>query len=245
MPRYTKEELTEAVKNSETYKEVLIKFNLRAAGGNFKHLKKYMDLWQIDSSHFLNASEIAKRNILNGTINNAKPLEEYMIMNSTYSRYHLKNRLYKEGYKERKCELCGQDETWHGKHMSLILDHINGVHNDNRLENLRIVCANCNATLDTHCGKNNTVYNCIDCNEIVKGPNRKCYSCASKNHNRTSNKIDWPSDEELTKLVWEKPRSTLAKELGVSDKAIAKRCNVRNIEQPGRGYWAKQYAKNN
>jgi len=35
--------------------------------------------------------------------------------------------------------------------MTLILDHINGVNNDNRLENLRIVCPNCNATLDTHC----------------------------------------------------------------------------------------------
>lgn len=38
--------------------------------------------------------------------------------------------------------------------MSLILDHINGIYNDNRIENLRIVCPNCNATLDTHCGKN-------------------------------------------------------------------------------------------
>lgn len=51
--------------------------------------------------------------------------------------------------------MCGQGEEWNGKKMSLILDHINGVHNDNRLENLRIVCPNCNATLDTHCGKNN------------------------------------------------------------------------------------------
>jgi hypothetical protein len=45
-----------------------------------------------------------------------------------------------------------QGEEWVGKKMSLILDHINGVNNDNRIEN-RIVCPNCNATLDTHCGK--------------------------------------------------------------------------------------------
>ena len=58
---------------------------------------------------------------------------------------------YKEGIKKRKCELCGQGEEWNGKHMSLILDHINGNPNDNRLENLQIVCPNCNATLPTHC----------------------------------------------------------------------------------------------
>jgi len=59
--------------------------------------------------------------------------------------------LYQEKLKNKVCELCGQDENWNGKKMSLILDHINGINNDNRLENLRIVCPNCNATLDTHC----------------------------------------------------------------------------------------------
>jgi hypothetical protein len=39
--------------------------------------------------------------------------------------------------------------------MALILDHINGVPDDNRLTNLRIVCPNCAATFDTHCGRHN------------------------------------------------------------------------------------------
>lgn len=71
---------------------------------------------------------------------------------STCNRLHLKRRLYKEGLKQRRCELCGQNEVWRGRAMALILDHVNGVHDDNRLQNLRIVCPNCNATLDTHCG---------------------------------------------------------------------------------------------
>ena len=62
--------------------------------------------------------------------------------------------MYKEGLKNKKCELCGQNEEWKGKHMSLILDHINGINDDNKLENLRIVCPNCNATLETHCKGN-------------------------------------------------------------------------------------------
>lgn len=39
--------------------------------------------------------------------------------------------------------------------MALILDHINGIADDNRLENLQSVCPNCAATLDTHCGRQN------------------------------------------------------------------------------------------
>jgi hypothetical protein len=58
------------------------------------------------------------------------------------------------GLLDARCKLCGQDERWHGRRMSLVLDHINGVSNDTRLENLRMVCANCAATLDTHCGRN-------------------------------------------------------------------------------------------
>lgn len=52
-------------------------------------------------------------------------------------------------------------------------------------------------------------------------------------------KINWPSDEDLHRMVWEKPRTKLAKELGVSNVAIGKRCRTRGIDQPPRGYWSK------
>ena len=63
----------------------------------------------------------------------------------------IKKRLYNENILMPICVFCGLGEVWMGKKISLILDHKNGINSDYRLENLRIVCPNCNATLDTHC----------------------------------------------------------------------------------------------
>ena len=52
-------------------------------------------------------------------------------------------------------------------------------------------------------------------------------------------KIQWPTEEEMARLVWEKPLSNLAEDLGVSDKSIAKFCLKNSIEKPPRGYWLK------
>jgi len=52
-------------------------------------------------------------------------------------------------------------------------------------------------------------------------------------------KIAWPSAEALEKLIWEKPTSQVAKDLGVSDKAIEKHCKKLALKKPPRGYWAK------
>lgn len=140
-----KEILEKIISESKNLTDVLSKLKLRAAGDNYETIKKYINIYGISTSHFL-----CERHYFRSKI----PTKELLINGSTYNRSNLKERLYKEGIKERKCELCGQNEYWFGKKMSLILDHINGVWNDNRLENLQIVCANCNATLDTHCGKN-------------------------------------------------------------------------------------------
>src|SRR5262249_45146674 len=148
----------------------------RPAGGNHALFRRYPDtVWKIDTSHF----DPCFRSRIAGGVSRAKPLDEVLVTGSTYQRRALKIRLFQAGLKRPLCELCGQGAVWRGLRMALILDHINGVPDDNRLENLRIVCPNCAATLDTHCARKNRlppVYRgCKRCGEsfVVRRPEQR------------------------------------------------------------------------
>jgi len=68
----------------------------------------------------------------------------------------LKKYLFRFGIKEEKCEECGQKTIWNGKPLVLQLDHIDGNSQNNKLENIRIVCPNCHSQTSTFCSKNKT-----------------------------------------------------------------------------------------
>lgn len=66
----------------------------------------------------------------------------------------LKRRLIAAELKEDKCEECGQLPMWNNKLLILQLDHIDGDHYNNKIENLRILCPNCHTQTPTHSGRN-------------------------------------------------------------------------------------------
>jgi transposase-like protein len=149
-PRFTEEQAREAIRISRSWTEALRRLGYCPTGGNPGTLKKWAATWGIRTDHFdPHAASIV--GLKSG--HEKKPLDQILVESSTFSRSNLKQRLYDEGVKRPVCELCGQNETWNGRRLSLILDHINGIRNDNRLENLRIICPNCAATLETHCGR--------------------------------------------------------------------------------------------
>jgi 5-methylcytosine-specific restriction endonuclease McrA len=81
-------------------------------------------------------------------------LPDILVKNSTYTTiWRLKRRLLREGILQYKCYLCGLTE-WNGKPITLQLDHINGMHLDHRIENLRLLCPNCHSQTATFAGLN-------------------------------------------------------------------------------------------
>ena len=214
---WTKELLEDVVSNSESQIEVLTKLGIRCAGGNFKTLKKYLELFSIETPHFIkNYDKIVSYNQ-----HKKKSLSEILVVNSSHNRTNLKKRLYEEGLLKRECCLCGQGEEWNGMIISLIIDHINGIYNDNRLINLRIVCPNCNAGLDTFAGKNNKinkiVYTC-SCGSSIKKVSNKCNKCDKLSRR----KVERPSLESLLEDVNKLGFSATGRKYGVSDNAIRK-----------------------
>lgn len=79
--------------------------------------------------------------------------EQVFIENSTYSRNKLKARIINQNLFEYKCQKCGNNGFHNNKPLSLQLDHINGISDDNRLVNLRFLCPNCHSQTDTYAGK--------------------------------------------------------------------------------------------
>ena len=127
--------------------------------------------------------------------------------------------------------------------MSLILDHVNGVSNDNRIENLRIVCPNCAATLPTHCGRNiPRQRSCAHCREIFE-PNRPeqryCSvacgvvdTCSGPRPERR--KVERPPVDQLLREVDELGYVAVGKKYGVSDNAVRKWLRVEGVTPPRR-----------
>ncbi len=73
-----------------------------------------------------------------------KPISHYLVEKSTCISDRLKKKLFRAGLKHKVCERCGLS-TWLGNPIPLELHHVNGVHDDCRFENLRVLCPNCHS----------------------------------------------------------------------------------------------------
>lgn len=129
----------------ETDLEILTK--LYESGLSVAESAKRLGIGKDSAAKALKKNKVAIRS-------NKADIEKMFIENSAVGRNAVKRRLLSEGILENKCSECGLDPNWNGKPIVMVLDHINGVNNDNRVENLRLLCPNCNSQTPTFAGRN-------------------------------------------------------------------------------------------
>lgn len=139
--RYTKELLSPVIAASSSWAQVCKKLNVTPATGAQTHLTKRAQQLGIDSSHFTGSAWRRGK-----TFPPARPVTDYLtretVVKITPSK--LRKRLVAEGLLPDKCQHCNR-RKWQGTSIPLELDHINGDHFDNRIENLQSLCPNCHA----------------------------------------------------------------------------------------------------
>lgn len=204
----------ELIEKSQNFADVLSKIGIKCTGGNYTTLKKRMREDKVDISHF-------RKNLPR-----KRPkmkLEDILVQNSTYARCSLKKRLLQEGVLKNQCYICGMNDKWNGKPLTLIIDHINGISDDNRIENLRIVCPACNSQLPTHCGRHKSKkYYFCNCGNKMYKTSKHCRRCKDERQIGKT-KITWPSYQDLIYQVNSTNLTQVGKSLGVSANAVKKR----------------------
>lgn len=216
--RWNEDNLRSLVEQSDSFAAVLRALGLAIHAGNYKTLQKKISSIGLDTSHFLGKSWVGQR----AELPRVKiPLEDILVEGSAYATAHLRVRLLKEGIFTPECQSCRLSE-WQGFPIPLELDHVNGVSNDHRIENLRLLCPNCHALTPTWKGRNakHPVSMCACGSEKTRAASQ-CAKCAALRPRPT--KIEWPPKETLRARVAVSNMSAVGRELGVSANAVKKR----------------------
>jgi hypothetical protein len=140
--KYTREILQDAVNQNKSMSGVLRTLGIRLAGGNHTHIKKMIDRYEIDTSHF--TGKLWNKGCRSTA---RKPPEEVLVIwpegSNRPKAKQLRNTMLDVGVKY-ECLIC-KISDWNGIPLVLEVDHINRNWLDNRIENLRFLCPNCHS----------------------------------------------------------------------------------------------------
>lgn len=139
-----RQEIEQVVAKATTFREILNHFGYSYLNVSYMTVKKYLDKLEIDYSHLVNDKAGNK---------GRRVASDVLVDNATCSQQTLRNVLRRENIIPFICNRCGIGEIWNNYPIVLQVHHVNGRSNDNRLENLEILCPNCHSQTDTYCRK--------------------------------------------------------------------------------------------
>ena len=229
------DEFRQLVSRCSTFKSILDAFGFNYS--NMATLKRRLELEKVDYSHIPHGRYASRGR--NNWIKPPIPFEKLFTINSIYAMRMRKRYIWRNKVIPYACAQCNLGPEWNHKPLVLILDHKNGIRNDNRLVNLQFVCPNCDHQSSTFGSKNGAKRHCCsECGVKITNKSVRCVKCSNRDRVGVR-RVLRPNKNELLKMVWEIPTSKIAVQYGVSDKAVAKWCKSYNIVKPGPGYWAK------
>lgn len=232
------EEIIEALKASETFKEAIQRLGYYGQGGAYRTFRKRIEKEGLDYSHMKHYRSRPQ----------TRDPKTIFVEDCEVSSNTLRKAVFTYTDIPYVCAICGQPPEWQNKTLTLTLDHINGNHRDNRIENLRFVCPNCDRQLDTFGSKNNRsyykdpvhvdkvrpkkAYSCTRCGAPVWNKNSLCKECRIK-----ENRKNFPNKDELDKAIINCPSLVaLGKYFNVSDNTMRKRLKYFGISGNSKEY---------
>jgi hypothetical protein len=151
--KWNEDQFRKAVAESVSIAQVIRTLGLAVSGGSYATVAHWIAVWDLDASHFTGQAWVGTRpSRLNP--GQKHTLDTIFCKGSAFPTSRLLAILLREGLRERRCERC-RLAKWQDRPIPLEVDHVNGVRNDHRLENLRVLCPNCHALTPTWRGRKN------------------------------------------------------------------------------------------
>lgn len=147
--RFSREEVEAFVKQSQCWSDAIRASGRQFYGNMIGPFKRLVKIYEIDTSHF----DSKKAAVTNKQIK-PRTLDEIFCEHSTVARAQLKRYIIESRIIEYVCQKCGNSGEWMNQPLVLQIEHINGIRNDHRLENLCFLCGNCHSQTPTYAGRN-------------------------------------------------------------------------------------------